>query len=115
MSFSRCHIRVCISCWECPRWILGPLDDHLHGGVNDLSWMEGFVVPFLLPDRAVIVGLLCGVLAGYIYIHINELFVCFCIKGFGFARPECSDPLIWVSPHVKSRLTSGVFLEHWNN
>jgi hypothetical protein len=27
-------------------------DDHLHGGLNDVGWMEAFVVPFLFPDRA---------------------------------------------------------------
>jgi hypothetical protein len=88
-------------------------DDHLHGGLNDVGWMEAFVVPFLFPDRAVIVGILCGVLAGYIYLHIRELFVCFCMKGFRSCRPEGSDPLIWLCPSCKVR--NGVFLAHCHN
>jgi len=93
--------------------LVNKLDNHVHGGLNGVGWMEGFVVPFLFPDRAVIVGILCGVLAGYIYLHIKELFLFCCKKCFGYARPELSDPLIWLCPSCKVR--NGVFLEHCHN
>lgn len=55
--------------------IVNKLGDQPHGSLNDVGWMEGLVVPFLFPIGAVIVGLLCGVLAGYIYIIVMELFI----------------------------------------
>lgn len=93
--------------------LVNKLNDHLHGGLNDVGWMEALVVPFLFPGRAVIVGIFCGVLAGCIYLQIRELFVWFCIRNFGPARPESSDPLIWLCPSCGVR--NGVFLTHCHN
>jgi hypothetical protein len=95
--------------------LVNELDDELHGGLKDVGWMEGFVVPFLFPDRTVIVGLFCGVLAGYIYIHVMELFVR-CLNGnvpadIGFH--DYSDNLSWVCPSCA--VTNGVYFENCDN
>eukprot|EP00253_Pinus_taeda_P013600 PITA_13600 len=93
--------------------LVNKLGDHLHGGLNDVFWMEALVVPFLFPDRSVIVGIFCGVLAGYIYLYIKDLFVWFCTRNLGGARPESSDHLIWLCPSCGVR--NGVFLTHCHN
>lgn len=97
--------------------LVNELDGQLHGGLNDVGWMEGFVVPFLFPDRAVIVGLFCGVLAGYTYIHGMKLFAPRLNykdpADFGLPCPLYLESLRWVCPSCN--VPNGVFIEKCDN
>lgn len=97
--------------------LVNELDDEPHGGLNAVCWIEGFVVPFLFPDRAIIVGLLCGFVAGYIYIYVTELLVPF-LDGnipadFGLPYKDYSDSLSWICPSCENK--NGVYFEKCNN
>lgn len=97
--------------------LVNELDGEFHGGLNAVCWIEGFVVPFLFPDRAVIVGLLCGFLAGYLYIYVMEELVPFLNSNipadFGLPCKDYSECLSWICPSCENR--NGVYFEKCNN
>eukprot|EP01018_Ginkgo_biloba_P033543 Gb_08600 [translate_table: standard] len=78
--------------------------------LNNATWMEWFVVPILFPERKVIVGLFCAILAGCMYIHAEDILRTFTEPAN--PNPQHRDGeenLTWVCPHCSA--TNGVYLE----